>query len=382
MRRLFPLLLAVAPLAATGQSKPKPVPPATFLVQGSLPATKARMAYLYYKNGTQPLVDSAAVHDGHFQFKGVVPTLPQATLLLATPGAPVEKSAERTTIYLEKGTITVAGTDRVMYAAVEGTPLNHESTRLAAQVRSFRQQIDALYAAYEALPAAEQATPAAQAKLDQEVNAVYEQRQQVYAAYLKDNPANPYSLYVLESYVGPRPQANTYATLFAALAPSVRSSPYGKVVQERIAQLQRVAIGAVAPDFTQAAPDGKPLKLSDLRGKYVLIDFWASWCAPCRAENPSLVKVYSAYKDKGFTVLGVSLDNATQRAAWLKAIETDGLPWPQVSSLTRPNPVALTYGVNAIPQNFLLDPLGRIVAVNLFGEDLPKKLAELLDKTN
>ncbi|OUJ72146.1 redoxin domain-containing protein [Hymenobacter crusticola] len=378
MRRYLHFLFVLVPLGATAQSKP--VPPAAFLVQGSLPATKARMGYLYYKKDTQSIVDSAAVHNGRFQFKGAVPALPQATLVLPAPGIPADRSPERLPIYLEKGTITVAGTDRVMYAAAEGTPLNHESTNLAAQVQSFRKQLDALYAAYEALPAAERATPAAEAKLDQEANAVYEKRQQVYAAYLKAHPANPYSLYVLESYVGPMPQASSYAALFGALDPSVRSSPYGKVMQQRIEQLQRVAIGAVAPDFSQANPDGKQLKLSALRGEYVLIDFWASWCAPCRQENPNLVKLYNAYKAKGFTVLGVSLDNAQQRAAWLKAIDQDSLPWPQVSSLTKPNPVALTYGVNAIPQNFLLDPQGRILAVNLRGEELSKKLAELLDK--
>ena len=380
MRRLLPVLFALAPLATAAQSKL--VPPATFLVQGSLPATTARMAYLYYKKGTQPVVDSTAVHNGRFQFKGVVPALPQATLVLPAPGTPPDRSPERLPVYLEKGTITVAGTDRVVYAAVEGTPLNHESTSLAAQVQSFRKQLDALYAAYEALPAAERDTPATEAKLNQEANVIYEKRQQVYAAYLKAHPANLYSLYVLESYIGPMPQASSYAALFEALAPTVRNSPYGNVMKQRIAQLQRVAVGAVAPDFSQAAPDGKQLKLSDPRGKYVWVDFWASWCAPCRQENPNLVKMYTAYQAKGFTVLGVSLDNATQRTAWLKAIENDGLPWPQVSSLTRPNPVALTYGVNAIPQNFLLDPQGRILATNLRGEELSKKLAELLDKTN
>ncbi|UOQ68963.1 TlpA disulfide reductase family protein [Hymenobacter volaticus] len=380
MRRSLHFLFTLVPLVATAQSKP--ALPATFIVQGSLPASTAHMAYLYYKNGTQSIVDSAAVHAGRFQFKGKVPTLSQATLILPAPGTPVDRSPERLPVYLEKGTIKVSGSGQVVYAAVEGTPLNHESSSLAAQVQTFRKQLDALYAAYENLPAAGRDTPAAEAKLNQEATAIYEKRQQVYAAYLKAHPTNMYSLYVLESYVGPMPQASSYAALFEVLAPTVRNSPYGQVIQERIAQLQRVAVGAVAPDFSQASPDGKQLKLSDLRGKYVLIDFWASWCAPCRQENPNLVKLYTAYKAKGFTVLGVSLDNATQRAAWLKAIENDGLPWPQVSSLTKPNPVALTYGVNAIPQNFLLDPQGRILAINMRGEELSKKLAELLNKVN
>jgi thiol-disulfide isomerase/thioredoxin len=119
-----------------------------------------------------------------------------------------------------------------------------------------------------------------------------------------------------------------------------------------------------------------------LRGQYISVDFWASWCRPCREENPNLVKLYATYKAKGFTVLGVSLDKENQRATWLKAIESDGLTWPQVSSLTRPNPVAKDYGVNAIPQNFLLDLKGRILAANMFGEELTKKLAEVFNKAN
>lgn len=138
------------------------------------------------------------------------------------------------------------------------------------------------------------------------------------------------------------------------------------------------AIGAVAPDLAFTSPDGKVIKLSDLRGQIVLVDFWASWCRPCRMENPNVVAAYKKFKDKGFTIYSVSLDQ--DAAKWKGAIQQDGLAWPNhVSDLKGwQSQAAMMYGVQGIPAQFLLDKDGKIVAKNLRGEQLEEKLAELL----
>lgn len=139
----------------------------------------------------------------------------------------------------------------------------------------------------------------------------------------------------------------------------------------------KLAVGAEAPDFKLETPDGKSVSLSSLKGKFVLVDFWASWCAPCRQENPQMIKLYKQYKDKDFTILGVSLDR--DKDSWTKAIKTDKLIWTQVSDLKYwSSPVTKLYNVQAIPYSILIDKEGKILAKGLRGEELAKKIEEIL----
>jgi len=165
---------------------------------------------------------------------------------------------------------------------------------------------------------------------------------------------------------------------FDALGPRAQASNLGKKIAERLQKLVRSGVGDLAPNFTLSTPEGKALNLYDIKGKVKLIDFWASWCGPCRRENPNVVKVYAEYHPKGLEIIGVSLDN--NKTNWLTAIEKDGLKWIHLSDLKGwQNEAVLMYGVESVPHTVLLDADNRIIAKNLRGDALHAKIAELLN---
>jgi peroxiredoxin len=213
----------------------------------------------------------------------------------------------------------------------------------------------------------------------------------------KDSSITTWLTHHNKSFVSPLIMILNYANdgeaaamrkMFNGLSADVKKSYYGNFIdgiivqkEELAARLEKLNIGKVAPAFSQTDPNGEPISLESFRGKYVLIDFWASWCRPCREENPNVVRTYEKFKGKNFEILGVSLDNNKSR--WLEAIKEDQLTWAQVSDLKYwRNAVAVQYGVQSIPANFLIDRQGKIVAKGLRGPALEATLERLLSQNN
>lgn len=198
--------------------------------------------------------------------------------------------------------------------------------------------------------------------------------------FARTHPSYMVSLKALEMSMVPVVEnIDVTKKIYDGLHVTVRTSSAGQKLGELIDRRLAVGIGRTAPDFSAPDTSGHRLQLSSLRGKYVLIDFWASWCGPCRQENPVVVAAYKKYHSRNFEVLSVSLDQPGKHAEWVKAIEHDGMPWLHVSDLLFwKSPIVKQYAIQSIPQNFLIDPQGRIVAENLRGDELNKTLSALL----
>ena len=369
-------LLMAAPMGLCAQDAP-------YTINGELKnfTNEEKSVYLFYQKDGKRAMDSAQVVNGKYAFKGMVSEAMSANILGMKPGPRGVNPKLVTTVFLEPGTINVAHIDSFSNIKVTGSPANMEFEKLNARMKPFNEKNKSMEAAYMAARAqGDQATMMKIQEEAQQQDSVI--KEDVYLAYFNSNPTSPIALYTLQQYLPYDIDADKVEPMYNKLSAKTKQSASGQALKATLDVARQTGIGKAAPDFTQNDTLDKPVQLSSLRGKYVLVDFWASWCGPCRKENPNVVKAFNTYKDKGFTVLGVSLDQPGAKDKWLKAIHDDGLTWTQVSDLQGwANAAAKAYGVKAIPQNFLVDPQGKIVGKNLRGEELEKKLAEVLKKS-
>jgi len=374
MKKIVLMAIAGLPALAFAQT-------GKYVVQGSIGNLNApAKVYLQSRKDGKPATDSVVVVNGKFTFTGTAGAAPSMAYLQLNQKGTGPGYHDYKSIYLENGTITVTSPDTLADAKVEGTKTNLEN----AKYDLVRKPIDDAYTALEAkMKAASddvKKSEAFQKENEKTEKAIEAQGTQIDVQFIKDNPDSYISLNLLPGFAYGHDYSEI-APLFNSLSPAIKSSESGKKFADLLPKMKNVAMGAIAPTFAEADTAGKMVNLSSFRGKYVLVDFWASWCGPCRMENPNVVKAYNRYKGQKFTIIGVSLDRPGAKQKWMDAIHKDGLTWNHVSDLKFwDSATAGLYAVRAIPQNFLLDPDGKIIGKNLRGEDLENKLAEIFGK--
>ncbi|MBT8287186.1 MAG: AhpC/TSA family protein [Flavobacteriaceae bacterium] len=331
--------------------------------------------------GQQVPVDTAMVANEWATFSGKV-IEPQFIVLT------VDGSRGNTQFILEPGITNIeVYKDSLHTSIIEGSPINDSHTNYKKEYIKKLQEAQNARGVLNALRRTNDTT--GYSALYDNVMETDEAVKQFNNNYIASHTDEEFSLLLLESLIisGKNQNLQKFKSNYEAVKKHIKKRPSYKAKQQRIesfiGQLEAVAnvdIGKIAPNFSGPKPDGEILSLDDIKGKATLIDFWASWCGPCRRENPNVVRVYEKYHDKGLEIISVSLDRPNQRDRWLQAIAQDKMNWHHVSNLKYWNdPIAALYNVTSIPATFLLDENGRIVAKKLRGQALEDQVAKMLN---
>lgn len=347
-----------------------------YRISGSWEKGDGQTVYLKKATGEKTFrtVDSVIVQNERFEMQGEIPETDLYTLFTGKEQQDVLLDNEPITVTVTKITNTKGIKTDTWQTEIKGS--REQEVLRKARGMAMGKSMVGLASMFAMMQVKDDSV-----KLDSVYRAMEEMKRQIdlnIHSYV-DSCNNTLAItYVIGDFIAREYPFEEVERHYNRLTPEVKASHPGQLLKEKIEQLKQINIGGLAPDIDLPAPDGKQVRLSSLRGKYVLLDFWASWCGPCLAEVPNVKEIYATYKDKGFEVYGVSLDN--KKDAWEKAIGQHDLTWTHVSSLKGWEcPVAKQYNVTGIPRMYLLDREGRIVAMDLRGEALKEKVASFFN---
>ena len=310
------------------------------------------------------------------------PILAQLRVVPAIPDNDKQRNhyqRDNYSLYIEPGKLTAVAKDSLGNTELSGSSSHKDYLVLKAKVAAYDPHFENLFTKYR--KARKEKDSVAVSIIRKQIDSLQGVvDEQVYKDFVRQNgKRSAVAIYALAEYTGYSIDPVKAQPVYDLLGPAIKKLPAGIAFAKRIAIARQLQIGQPALAFIQNDTLEQPVSLASFKGKYVLIDFWASWCGPCRAENPNVVAAFKKYKEKDFTVLGISLDRPGQKEKWLKAIHDDQLQWTHVSDLKFwDNEVARLYDVKAIPQNFLIDREGKIVAKNIRGEELETTLLNLI----
>lgn len=342
----------------------------TLTISGKLEGvTEGELVLGFEGDGDMPVNDTIPVKDGSFS----------AVVEVSSPREMYMSYQEQYLVFFAgPGAIDIKGSPNGFQSAgVEGSGVPKDYVEYKASLKEVEAEMQRLDEEMMDMFGDTPAEEGALDKFDAPMARLEAQKRALDSTFIKKNPSSHYAALLLVYKHGYIPETEKVEADYNALSDDVKTGFYGKKLKKILDVAIQTAVGKPAMDFTLNDADGKPVSLSSYKGKYVLVDFWASWCRPCREENPSVVKAYQKYKSKGFDVFGVSLDE--DKDQWLEAVKNDRLTWTHVSDLKGwKSDVVPLYNITGIPYNLLLDKNGNILGKGLFGEDLDKKLAEHL----
>lgn len=379
MKKTILLLVSIIVCYSCNTKEETPLAPNTYEITGTAKGVVngLRAFIISIENNRQVAIDTAIVMNEAFTFSGKIaaPSIKAISINSIQGSLPFVLESGKTTINVNK--------DSLYYSPVIGSKNNEDYNLYKSEYKKKADVINNFNTLYRNATSQEERN-----KIVTEARQLTTELQEFGLEFVTNNPDSDFSLLLLETLITNKDinlekLKNNYNALQPIINKNAAFKSIGSKIKSEIDIIEASAnlnVGKIAPNFTAPSIDGGTISLNDIKGKATIVEFWASWCGPCRRENPNIVRVYEKYKDKGLEIIGISLDKPGQKERWKKAIEDDKLNWHHVGSLQYFNdPVARLYSVSSIPASFILDENGKIVAKKLRGKALEDQISKMLD---